>query len=67
MSGVQLTSKETCKRKHTYHSSKTASAARKRRNKAAGYNYLNTYQCNVCKFWHVTAQVQSSTTKGTVS
>jgi len=56
--GVQLTSKKTCKQKHTYHSQATATRAKKRRNKAAGINYLNTYQCNVCHFWHVTTQVQ---------
>jgi len=55
----QLTLPKTCKQKHTYHTSKTASAAKKRRNKAAGYNYLRTYQCNVCNLWHVTAQEQS--------
>ena len=53
----QLTSVKTCKHKHTYHSATTATRAKKRRNKAAGYNYLRTYQCNVCEKWHVTAQV----------
>lgn len=57
---AQLTSKKTCERKHTYHSQATATRARKRRNKRAGYNYLNTYQCNVCKLWHVTTQVQEN-------
>lgn len=55
---LQLTSPSTCKQKHTYHSQATATRARKRRNKAAGYNYLRTYQCNACNFWHVTAQRQ---------
>lgn len=59
----QLTSPRTCKQKHTYHSQKTATAAKKRRNKAAGYRYLSTYQCNVCDFWHVTSQVQISGSK----
>lgn len=56
----QLTLKATCKRKHTYHSQATATRAKKRRNKAAGYDYLNTYQCNVCNLWHVTAQEQAN-------
>ncbi len=60
---AQLTNPKTCKQKHTYHSSKTATAAKKRRNKAAGYKYLFTYQCNVCNMWHLTTQVQSETPK----
>ena len=56
----QLTTEETCKQKHSYHSSKTASTAKKRRNKAAGYNYLRTYQCNVCGFWHLTTQKEDT-------
>ncbi len=52
----QLTKPETCKQKHMYHSYKTASAAKKRRNKAAGFNYLRAYQCNVCGFWHLTTE-----------
>lgn len=39
-----------------YHSNKTAAAAQKRRNKAAGFKYLTRYQCNVCDFWHLTTQ-----------
>lgn len=54
----QLTTKRTCKQKHTYCSQATATAARKRRNKAAGINYLRTYQCNVCELWHVTTQMK---------
>lgn len=54
----QLTSERTCKRKRLYHSAATASRARKRRNKAAGYNYLRSYKCNVCSFWHVTTQMK---------
>lgn len=57
----QLTSGNTCRQKHSYHSSKTATAAKKRRNKAAGYNYLRTYQCNICQLWHVTTQEQEKT------
>lgn len=52
----QLTTKRTCKQKHTYHSQATATRAKKRRNKAAGINYLRTYQCNVCNLWHVTTE-----------
>lgn len=52
----QLTSDKTCKNKHTYHRSKTASAAAKRRNKAAGFKYLRAYQCNVCEMWHLTTE-----------
>lgn len=52
----QLTSPKTCKQKHTYASQKIATAAKKRRNKAAGIEYLRTYQCNVCNLWHVTTQ-----------
>ena len=55
---LQLTSEQTCKQKHTYHSKATATRARKRRNKTAGYDYLNFYQCNVCKLWHLTTQRQ---------
>lgn len=58
---TQLTSPETCKQKHTYHSSETAKRARKRRNKAAGYDYLRHYQCNVCGFWHLTTQAKEDT------
>ena len=53
---VQLTSPKICKQKSTYHSAATATRARKRRNKAAGYEYLRTYQCNVCNLWHVTTE-----------
>lgn len=53
-----MTSITTCKRKHTYGSQKTATRAKKRRNKAAGIDYLSTYQCNVCEKWHVTTQRQ---------
>ena len=52
----QLTSEKTCKQKTIYHSNETAKRAVKRRNKAAGYKYRRKYQCNVCGFWHVTAQ-----------
>ena len=55
---MQLTSKRACKRKHTYTSQASATRARKRRNKVAGFNYLSTYKCNVCEYWHVTAQTQ---------
>lgn len=55
---LQLTSPKTCKQKHTYHTQATATRAKKRRNKAAGYEYLSTYQCNVCQLWHVTTQRQ---------
>jgi hypothetical protein len=57
---TQLTKKSTCRQKRTYHTQATATRAKKRRNKAAGYDYLRTYQCNVCNLWHVTAQVQES-------
>ena len=53
---AQLTSEESCKRKHMYHSYKTAKRAEKRRNKAAGYKYLRLYQCNVCDYWRLTTQ-----------
>ncbi|NIL77134.1 hypothetical protein RhoFasB10_03273 [Rhodococcus sp. B10] len=53
---VQLTSMETCRRKHMYHSLKTAKRAKHRRNKTAGINYLRVYQCNVCDFWHLTTE-----------
>lgn len=59
---TQLTRPKTCKRKHTYHTQAVATRAKKRRNKAAGYNYLRTYKCNVCNFWHVTTQVQEEQT-----
>lgn len=52
----QVTSTRTCKQKHLYHTNATAKRAVKRRNKAAGYKYLRSYQCNVCGFWHVTSQ-----------
>lgn len=53
---TQLTSKTVCRRKHTYYTQASATRARKRRNKAAGYNYLRAYQCDVCNYWHVTTQ-----------
>lgn len=52
----QVTSAVKCKQKTTYHTKETAYRARKRRNKAAGYNYLRHYQCNVCDYWHLTTQ-----------
>jgi hypothetical protein len=52
----QLTTKKTCERKRTYRTAATATRAKKRRNKAAGYRYLRSYQCNVCSLWHVTSQ-----------
>ena len=54
--GEQLTTTQTCKQKHTYNSNETARRAVRRRNKASGYNYLRKYQCNICNYWHVTAQ-----------
>jgi hypothetical protein len=56
MSNPQLTLPKTCEQKHTYYSQKTATRAKKRRNKAAGIDYLRTYQCNVCEKWHVTTE-----------
>jgi hypothetical protein len=56
----QLTTKETCKQKRNYHTRMTAVRAVKRRNKAAGYNYLRQYKCNNCIFWHVTTQVKDT-------
>lgn len=53
---TQLTSKLTCQRKHTYYKSRSASNARARRNKRAGYDYLRSYKCNVCNYWHLTTQ-----------
>ena len=57
---MQLTSPDTCKAKKMYHSADTAKRAKKRRNKAAGYKYLNHYQCNNCGFWHLTTRVQET-------
>ena len=54
----QLTSDDVCRHKHSYHTAKTAVRAKKRRNKAAGYNYLRHYQCNSCGFWHLTTQIK---------
>lgn len=54
---MQLTSARTCKRKRTYNTSATAGRAVKRRN-ASGKKFLVKYQCNVCNYWHVTAQEQ---------
>lgn len=45
-----------CQQKHTYYSQTAGTRARKRRNKAAGIDYLRSYKCNVCGFWHVTSQ-----------
>ena len=56
MSNPQLTLPSTCKQKHTYISGKSATAAKKRRNKAAGINYLRSYKCDNCYGWHVTSQ-----------
>lgn len=52
----QLTSEATCKQKTMYHSLATAKRARKRRNKAAGYNYLRHYKCDKCDYYHLTTQ-----------
>lgn len=54
----QLTSKATCKRKHTYSSKMTANRARKRRNKTGRFYFTTAYQCNICHLWHLTTQVQ---------
>ena len=56
--GEQLTSPKTCKQKHTYWSAEAAKRAKKRRNKAAGINYLRHYKCNLGEHWHVTTQKQ---------
>lgn len=53
---TQLTSELTCQRKRTYYKGKSASRASARRNKSAGYNYLRSYKCNVCDYWHLTTQ-----------
>ena len=52
----QLTSLKVCMRKHAYKTNKAAVAAKKRRNKAAGYKYLRQYKCNMCAYWHVTSE-----------
>jgi hypothetical protein len=57
--GKQLTTPKTCKQKHTYHSQATATRAKKRRNKAAGIDYLRSYRCNLGYHWHVTTQVKN--------
>jgi len=54
----QLTSKKTCKQKHTYSSQATATRARKRRNKTGRFFFTAAYQCNVCHLWHLTTEVQ---------
>jgi hypothetical protein len=53
---TQLTTPDTCKHKHMYHSNKTAVRAKKRRNKAAGINYLRHYECNNCGYWHLSTE-----------
>ncbi len=58
--GERLTSKKTCKQKHTYHSRITAKRARKRRNAAGKFYFTAAYQCNVCHFWHLTTQNQEN-------
>lgn len=59
---TQLTTRRTCKMKHTYHSLKTANAARKRRNNNSlkSLYFTSAYQCNVCQLWHLTTQNQES-------
>ena len=56
----QLTSKKTCKRKHTYHTLKAANAARERRNNNSlqSLYFVAAYQCNVCSLYHLTTQEQ---------
>lgn len=54
--GTQLTTSITCRRKRTYYSEVAAKRARKRRNLAAGINYLRKYRCNVCNLWHLTTE-----------
>lgn len=56
MANPQLTTVRTCLQKTTYQSGDAARRARKRRNKAAGINYLRNYRCNVCDKWHLTTQ-----------
>ena len=34
----------------------TAKRAKKRRNKAAGIDYLRSYKCNICSGWHLTTE-----------
>lgn len=59
---TQLTSKKSCKRKHTYRSLKVANAAKKRRNnnKLKSFFFTAAYQCNVCNLWHLTTQNQET-------
>lgn len=64
---TQLTSVKKCKQKHTYTSQGSATKAKKRRNKAWGYDYLWSYQCNVCQFWHVTSQIQEKQMKDEIA
>jgi hypothetical protein len=54
----QLTSVKTCRSKQTYYSGEVARRAKKRRNKAAGINYLRAYKCNVCTLWHLTTKLK---------
>lgn len=61
----QLTSIKKCKEKRTYYSYENARAARKRRNKAAGINYLRNYKCNVCGMWHLTTEKKVETEENT--
>lgn len=56
----QLTSKETCKKKKTYWSYATATRAKKRRNKAAGYNHLRAYKCDNCELWHLITELKEA-------
>lgn len=62
-SNPQLTAEKTCKQKRTYYSAENARQAKKRRNKAAGINYLRSYRCNVCDLWHVTTERRYDGTK----
>ena len=52
----QLTNPKTCQQKRTYWSAQTAKRAKKRRNKAAGINYLRHYKCDLGDHWHLTTQ-----------
>ena len=55
----QLTTKKVCEQKNFYWSYKTASNAKKRRNKSAGINYLRVYKCNRGEHWHLTTEVKT--------
>jgi rubrerythrin len=47
---------ETCHKKRTFFSNRTAREATQRRNLIDNYKFTTKYKCNVCGYWHLTTR-----------